>query len=35
MPAETFLGIIQYIKAKNRKREEEIKRIKGGQSNIY
>jgi hypothetical protein len=35
MPAETFLGIILYIKEKNRRREEAIKKIKGGQTKVY
>lgn len=35
MPAETFLGLILYIKEKNRRREEEINRIKGKQTKTY
>lgn len=35
MPAETFLGIILYIKAKNKKREEEINKIRGKQTKTY
>jgi hypothetical protein len=35
MPAENFLGIILYVKEKNRRQEEAIKKIKGGQTKHY
>ena len=35
MPAETFLGLILYCKEKNRRQEEAIKKMKGGQVKTY
>ena len=35
MPAETFLGIILYVKEKNRRQEEAIKKIKGQTTKTY
>jgi len=35
MSAETFLGLILYIKAKNKKQEEEINKIRGKQTKTY
>jgi hypothetical protein len=35
MPAETFLGIILYVKEKNRRQEEQIAKIKGKPTKTY
>jgi hypothetical protein len=35
MPAENFLGMILYCKAKNKRQEEEINKIRGKQTKTY
>ena len=35
MPAENFLGLILYIKEKNRRQEEQIRKIKGQTTKHY